>query len=261
MRITRLAPGFLLIVLLGVASAFGGLPVAGASNGSIGIYDVAVCRDTTTVAAVGSAAYATNRVGADIYFQNAKGEEVLLQQIYTDAFGPGPVSVALTLPYADAGIAPGTLLRVEVRLQRLSGSTFVDVSVASRHAWAPDKNCFGACSVTVDTADGAPADGVITLRSHYGTWFRPEGWLHGAMPVRAGRSARLTFVSVPCDWTVRAWYYPQTGDTTPQMLPAQYWPNEFQANILDGTNPYVTSFASGLLATDPLEADDPFVVR
>lgn len=255
--------GFLVFMvgLLAVVSASEDVAIAGASNGSIGIYDVAVCRDTTTVAAVGSAAYATNRVGVAVYFRNAEGKEVLLRQAYTGAFGPGPVSVALTLPYAGAAIAPGTLLRIEVRLQRLSGSAFIDVSVASQHVWTPDKNCFGECSITVDTSDRAPADGVVTLRSHYGTWFRPEGWLHGAMPVQAGHSARLTFVSVPCGWTVRAWYYPRTGDTTPQMLPAQYWPHEFQANILDGTNPYVTTFGAGLPATDPLEADDRFVVR
>ena len=54
-------------------------------------------------------------------------------------------------------------------------------------------------------------------------------------------------VALPCNWTVRAWYYPATGkDRTPRMLPAQYWPYEFAATSQDGANPYTTSFAKGL---------------
>jgi hypothetical protein len=60
---------------------------------------------------------------------------------------------------------------------------------------------------------------------------------------------------------VRAWYYPKSGDTTPKMLPSQYWPNEFAANSLDGTNPYTTAFAKALKATHPTEPDDPFAVK
>jgi hypothetical protein len=77
----------------------------------------------------------------------------------------------------------------------------------------------------------------------------------------AGRSARATFVGIPCDWTVGAWYYPGNGNPTPLLLPAQYWSREFAATLADGTNPYTTSFVDGLPATDPLEVDDPFAAR
>jgi hypothetical protein len=45
------------------------------------------------------------------------------------------------------------------------------------------------------------------------------------------------------------------------MLPAQYWPNEFQANALNVTNPYTTAFGKSLKATRPLESSDPFVAK
>ena len=69
-------------------------------------------------------------------------------------------------------------------------------------------------------------------------------------------------VALPCNWTVRAWYYPATGkDRTPKLLPAQYWPNEFAATSQDGANPYATSFAKGLKATAPLESGDPYAPK
>jgi hypothetical protein len=258
MKASRLFAWMVLVV-----SLFAAFPVSAAEpSGSIGIYSVAACKDSTIVAVVGSSTYANNRVGAAIFYQDAEGQDVLLKQLHTSAFGAGSFSLALSLPYVKKTVAAGTVLRVEVRLQRLSGKSYVDVGhIVNQYVTAPDKNCFGLCTVTLDTTDAAPSDGTITLRSHYGSWFRPEGWLHGAVPVRAGQRVRATFIGLSCEWSVRAWYYPKTGDKTPKMLPAQYWPYEYQANDLDGTNPYVTSFASGLPPTHPLEEDDLFVAK
>jgi hypothetical protein len=168
----------------------------------------------------------------------------------------------ITVLYPDNQVSPYKSLRLDVQLERSYGSgTWTNVGPAAVHYVAAlDKLCAGACSTVVETGDIAPSDGTITLRSRYGSWFRPEGALLGAMTVTKGSRATLTFAGLPCNWTIRAWYYPKTGDTTPKMLPSQYWPNEYAVNQLGGTNPYVTSFAAGLPATAPLEEDDPFVV-
>jgi hypothetical protein len=237
-------------------------PSVYAQTGSAGIYSVAACKDSTTVAVMGASSFATNRVWAKVFVRNDQGEYLELDTETTESFGSGRISVALVLAYPKRSVAAGTELRVEVQLQRLSGNSYVDVGPRGvQYARAADRDCLGSCSVTVDTIDAAPVDGTITLRSHYGSWFRPEGRLHGAVPVRAGRSARVVFSGVSCGWTVRAWYYPKSGDTIPRMLPAQYWPDEFAATVADGTNPYTTRFANGLPATHPIEADDPFVSR
>jgi hypothetical protein len=232
-----------------------------AASGVAGIHSVAACKDTTTVAVIGSTTYANNRVCTDLYFRNSEGKEELKAQLCSAPFGTGKISLALQLNYPKQPVPAGSTLRVDVRLERLSSGGYVTISSDRQYVTAADKSCLHACSVTVDTADRAPRAGTLTLRSHYGSWFRPEGWLHGAVPVSAGRSARATFVGIPCGWTVRAWYYPSSGDPTPLLLPAQYWPHEFAATDADGTNPYTTSFAAGLPATDPLEVDDPFVAR
>ncbi len=50
-------------------------PVAASGpTGMIGIYSVAACQDTTTVAVSGTASAATNRIKAWIYKQNNNGE-------------------------------------------------------------------------------------------------------------------------------------------------------------------------------------------
>jgi len=253
-----------MLVAVGVlAGLFGALPAsAGPHSVSLGIYSVAACKDVTTVAVSGSSTYANNRLDVGIYYKNGKGKYVLLSQAFTPTFGAGSFTLAVTLPYTDNAAVAGEALRLDVQLQRLSGNSYVDVgSLVSQNVTVADKYCFDKCSVTVDTTDRAPAAGTLTLRSHFGEWFRPEGWLHGALPVNAGQKARVVFVSVPCNWAVRVWYYPKAGDKTPKMLPAQYWPNEFQANELDGTNPYTTAFARGLKPTHPLEEDDPFVAE
>jgi hypothetical protein len=253
--------GRLFILVTLVASLLIALSApAGASSGSISVFSLAACKDIATVTAVGSSPYSNNRISAAIFYQDDQGQDVLLQHVHSSAFGAGPFSLTVLLPYTTA-MAAGTALRVDVRLQRLSGNSYMDAAWAGQYVTVADVSCLNLCSVTVNTTDKAPADGTITLRSHYGSWFRPEGWLHGAVPVNAGRQVRTTFVGLPCGWTVRAWYYPKAGDKTPKMLPSQYWPNEYQAYMLDGTNPYTTSFANALPPTHPLEEDDPFVVE
>jgi hypothetical protein len=235
---------------------------AAASSGAIGVHSIAACKDSTTVAVIGSSTYANNRVHTAAYYQNADGNDVLLAEDYTPAFGAGRISLAALLKYVKTPVGAGTVLRIDVQLQRLNGNSYVNVGgIVRQYTTVADKSCVGLCSVTVDTTDAAPTDGTITLRSHYGSWFRPEGRMYSAVPISAGRRARVTFVGLPCGWTVRSWYYPKAGDTTPRMLPAQYWPNEYAATDADGTNPYTTSFAAGLPATHPLEEDDPLAVR
>ncbi|MFN8597666.1 MAG: hypothetical protein U0559_15970 [Anaerolineae bacterium] len=102
----------------------------------------------------------------------------------------------------------------------------------------------------------------MTLRSHFGSWFRPEGRLQGALPVLAGQALNGMIVGVPCDVTMRVWYYPATGkDRTPKLLPSQYWPAEYGTAASNGSVTYATSFKLGLPATKPLEADDPYAPK
>ena len=246
------------VVLLTLVS-----PAAGSTPpGSIGIYSVAACQDTTTVAVSGTASAATNRIKAWIYKQNNKGEWNELASAVTDNFSSGNFLMPLVLDYFGKAVKDGTPLQVVVKLQSRSGNSWVDVGSTSTIVNASDKTCQNKCSVTISTTDKAPLDGVITVRSHYGSFFRPEGWLHSAMSIKAGQRAHYAVVALPCNWTVRAWYYPATGkDRTPKMLPAQYWPYEFAATSQDGANPYTTSFAKGLKATAPLEADDPYAPK
>ena len=246
----------LLAALIGVAPASAGSAV------SIGIYSIAACKDETTVVVNGSSTYSNNRLDVGVYYKNDKGEYVLLKQVHSPTFGSGSFMLAVPLAYPDNAATEGETLRVDVQLQYLSGNSYVNVGpLLIQNVTVADKYCIGKCTVTVDTADKAPASGTLTLRSHFGEWFRPEGRLHGAVPVSAGQKVRAVFVGLPCDWPVRAWYYPKSGDKAPKMLPSQYWPNEFQANSLDGTNPYTTAFAKGLKATHPSEPDDPFAAK
>ena len=247
-----------IVVLLGLPGA---LPASAATPGaSAAIHSIAACKDVTTVAVVGSSTYLNNRLYARVYYREPTGKDVLLTEVYSASFGPGPFMQGVSLSYPTRAVPEGQLLRIDVQLQRLSGGSYVNEGgLITQLVTAADKNCLDKCNVAVDTLDKAPASGTLTLRSHYGSWFRPDGRLHGATPISAGQKARVVFVGVPCGWTVRAWYYPKTGDKTPRMLPAQYWPNEFQANALNVTNPYTTAFGKGLKATHPLESNDPFV--
>jgi hypothetical protein len=253
-----------ILTLVGILAGLSGvLPAIAAGHSvSVGIYSIAACKDVTTVAINGSSTYSNNRLDVGVYYKDDKGKYVLLKQVFTSAFRAGPFMLAVPLAYPSNAATEGEVLRVDVQLQVLSGNAYVNVgNLIVQNVTVADKYCLDKCSVTVDTSDKAPAAGTLTIRSHYGSLFRPEGRLHGALPVSAGQKARLVFVGLPCNWPVRVWYYPKTGDKTPRLLPAQYWPNEFQANDLDGTNPYTTAFARGLKATSPVEPDDPFVVK
>jgi hypothetical protein len=250
--------GLTLAVLLALA----GPAAASGPTGLIGIYSIAACQDTATVAVSGTASAATNRIKAWIYKQNSKGEWIELANTVTAEFNSGNFMMPLALDYFGKQVEGGTPLQVIVKLQSRSGNSYVDVSNASTTLNASDKTCQNKCSATISTADGAPANGVITVRSHFGSLFRPEGRLHSATPVKAGQRAFYTVVGLPCNWTVRAWYYPASGkDRTPKMLPAQYWPNDFAATTDDGANPYAASFAKGLKATAPLEPGDPYAPK
>ena len=248
-----------LVVLLTLVS-----PVAAnGPTGAIGIYSVSACQDTTTVAVSGTTTYATNRIKAWVYKLNSNGDWVLIADTVTSNFSSGDFLMPLVLNYFKRSVSGGTALRVDVQLQGSSSKGFSNVGgVVSAYVNASDIDCKDKCSVTISSTDRAPVNGTVTLRSHYGSFFRPEGWLHSAMPVKAGQSLHYSVVALPCNWTVRAWYYPATGkDRTPKLLTAQYWPNEFAATGEDGANPYTTSFAKGLKPTAPLEPGDPYAPK
>ena len=252
-----------LIVMTGIiAGLLGVLPAsAAAPSWSIGIRSVAACKDSLTVAVSGSSTYSKNRLDVGVYYRE-QGNWKLLQQVFTPQFGAGPFSLAVPLQYRDNAATAGETLRVDVQLQRSSGDTYVDVgSFVTTHVVVADRDCIGKCNLTVTSSDKAPASGTITVRTHFGALFRPEGRLYGAAQASAGQPLQATFVGLPCKWAARVWYYPRTGDKTPRLLPAQYWPNEFQVNALDISNPYTTAFARGLKATQPVEVDDPYASK
>lgn len=246
-----------LVILLTLVS-----PVAAnGQTGTIGIYSVAACQDTTTVAVSGTTTFATNRIKAWVYKLNNNNEWVLLADTVTDNFGSGDYLTPIALDY-DKAVEGGTSLQVVVKLQGRSGNSFVDVSSTSTIVNASDKDCQNKCSTTISTSDRAPANGVVTIRSHYGSFFRPEGRLHSVVPVKAGQALRYSVVALPCNWTVRAWYYPATGkDRTPRLLTSQFWPYEFAATTADGANPYATNFAKSVKATAPLEYSDSYAPK
>ena len=181
------------ILLLTVVLLVSTVAPASASGptGTMGIYSVAACQDTTTVAVSGTASAATNRIKAWLYKQNDKGEWIQLGNTVTGNFNSGDFMMPLVLDYFGNSVEGGTPLQVVVKLQSQSGSSFVDVSSTSTIVNASDKSCQNKCSLTISTSDRAPANGVITVRSHYGSFFRPEGWLHSAVPVKAGQRAFL----------------------------------------------------------------------
>jgi hypothetical protein len=252
---------FTIMVMLTMLLGVGAVGVsADDSSGWISVYDVAACKDSAMVSVDAYGPYKKNKVRAELFFIDSDGHDHRLAKVATADFGVGQTRMLISLPYSHRINAYSTL-RLEVQLKGGDGSTYVDIGPEIIiYTSAADVNCSGLCSVTVDIQDAAPANGTVTLRSRFGTWFRPEGALLGAQPVTAGDTALLTFVGVQCNWTVRAWYYPNTGDTTPKMLPSQYWPGEFEATELNVSNPYMTTFASGLPATKPLEQDDPYAV-
>lgn len=249
---------FTVLAMLSVLLAIAG--PASAATGSIGIASIAACKDTTTVTVAGSSSYSTNYVKVSVYKGDSKGNYHLLAETSTETFGSGSFNLPVTVDYSAKSVAEGTSLRIEVRL-KATGSSTVSGPITT-YVQAADKYCFGKCSVSINTLDKAPASGVVTLRSHFGSWFRPEGWLHGAVPVVAGQALNAMIVGAPCDSTMRVWYYPATGkDRTPKMLPSQYWPAEYGTALSDGSASYTTSFKRGLPATKPLETGDPYAPK
>lgn len=234
-----------------------------AAPASADIYSVTACRDTTTVTVSGSSEYATNRIQASVSYLNDKGKYQVLQQATSSNFGSGSFWIPVVLDYHTHPVDADTDLQVIVQLQRSTGGGFINLGdPISTYVKAADKFCLDQCSVTVSTSDRAPANGVITLRSHFGSWFRPEGWLQGEMSVNAGQAVQMTFAGVSCNAWARVWFYPTSGhDRTPKMLPSQYWPDEFGIPAAGAGASYATSFARGLPATKPLEPGDPFVSR
>lgn len=228
-----------------------------------GIYSVTACRDTATVTVSGSSAYATNRIQASVSYLNSDGVYVLLQQTTSPNFGSGNYWIPVVLDYHTQPVDAGTMLQIIVQVQRSSSSGFTNLGdPIMTYVTAANKLCLNQCVVTVSTSDRAPANGAITLRSHFGSWFRPEGWLHGAMSVSAGQTVQMTFADVACGAQVRAWFYPATGqDRTPKMLPSQYWPSEYGTDGAGSSTPYATSFAQGQPATKPLESDDLYAPK
>jgi len=238
------------------------LPAQAASAGSIGIYAAAVCKDTATVSVSGTSTWTTNRVRVRMYVLNDKNEYKLHREAFSATFGSGDFGFGLIVDYSDKPVAANKAMRLDVTLQRQSGSGFAEVMTVSQYANAADQLCKDRCALTITTGDKAPANGTITVRTHYGSYFRPEGRLHAAIPVTAGKAVFSTVVAVPCDWSVRVWYYPATGkDRTPRLLPSQYWPGEFGVSLSNPAIPYVGSFAKGLPATRPLEAGDPYAPK
>jgi hypothetical protein len=264
-RLTSWATLFAVLILTVGVSPATALSTASATTApaaapnSVGIYSIAACRDTTTVTVSGSSSYATNRIQASISYLNSDGKYILLQQTTTGNFGSGSFWLSVVLDYHTQPVDADTQLQVIVQLQRSSGSGFVGVGdPITTYVTAADRYCLDQCSVTVLTTDRAPVNGVITLRTHFGSWFRPEGRLQGMMSVGAGQAVQMTFADVSCNAWARVWFYPATGkDRTPRLLPSQYWPSEYGTAAAGASAPYVTSFAKGLPATKPLESDDP----
>lgn len=251
-----------ILLTIGVLLALVSPVTATGQTGMVGFYSVSACQDTATVAVSGTSTYGTNRVKVWLYKQNDSGDWIQLADTLSGDFGSGDFLIPLMLDYSHA-VEGGTPLRIDAQLRGSTGKGFSDVGGrVSTYVNATDKNCQNKCSVTISSVDKAPADGVVTVRSHYGSFFRPEGWLHSAMPVKAGQPIHYSVAAISCNWTVRAWYYPSTGkDRTPKMLPAQYWPDEFAATTEDGAIPYAASFAKGLKATAPLEPGDPYAPK
>src|SRR5512143_870754 len=87
-----LLAGVVMLTLVSPAAASG-------PTGSIGIYSVAACQDTTTVSVSGSASYSTNRIKAWVYKQNSNGNWALLASAVTSDFGSGNFLMSIALDY------------------------------------------------------------------------------------------------------------------------------------------------------------------
>jgi hypothetical protein len=238
-------------------------PAAAASTGQVGLGNVFACKDTARVSVFGTSSDAVNRVKVRVFVRNSQGEYTLHAKTFSKNLGSGDFSLDVIVGYSDKAINASADIRIDAQLQRQSDGGFVDLG-NSVSAYTPviDQNCQGRCAVTISSTDKAPAPGTLTLRTHFGSWFRPEGRTYGALPVKVGTVLRATFAGLPCGLTTRIWYYPATGkDRTPRLLPAQYWPADFGLDSVTDGVVYVTSFARSLPATQPLESDDPYAPK
>jgi hypothetical protein len=234
------------------------VPTAGTS-GAATIYAAAVCKDSAIVTVNGTSTNATNRIRVRLNAPDANGKYYLHKETYSGNFGSGDFTLPIVVSYSQRQLVDGKLVYIDVQLQGLSGNTFVDLGPQQTvSATVADKFCKNKCLLTISSTDKAPVNGVITLRTHYGSLFRPEGRLYGAMPVSAGQRLQNTFPALPCNFTARVWYYPSTGkDRTPRLLNSQYWPDGYGLSG-DPAIVYATSFARSVKATAPLEPDDPY---
>ncbi len=232
---------------------------AAATAGAAYIYAVAVCKDSAVVTVNGTSTNATNRIRVRLNAPDANGKYYLHKETYSGNFGSGDFVLPIVVSYSKQQLADGKLVYIDVQLQGLSGNTFVDLGPQQTvSATVSDKFCKNKCLLTLSSSDKAPANGVITLRTHYGSLFRPEGRLYGVLPISAGQRLQNTFPALPCNATARIWYYPATGkDRTPRLLNSQYWPDGYGLSG-DPAIVYATSFARSVKATAPLEPDDPY---
>ena len=131
------------ILLLTVVLLVSTVAPASASGptGTVGIYSVAACQDTTTVTVSGTASAATNRIKGWLYKQNDKGEWIQLgNTVVTGNFNSGDFIMPLVFDYFGNSVEGGTPLQVVVKLQSQSGSSLVDVSSTSTIVNASDKS-------------------------------------------------------------------------------------------------------------------------
>ena len=252
----------LVLLTMAVLLTLVGPVAASGPTGSVAIYAVAVCKDVALVTVNGSTTYATNRVRVDINAPDSNGVYYLHKEVYSGNFDSGSFVLPIVASYSKHQLAEGTLVYIDVQLQAMSGNGFVDVGPQlTTSATVSDQLCKNKCVVTVASADIVPASGVITVRTHYGSLFRPEGRLYGVMPVTAGQRLQNSFPALPCNASARVWYYPSTGkDRTPRLLTTQYWPNGFGLGG-DPAITYNTSFAKSIKATASLESDDPYAPK
>jgi|GEM_PF-2894142 hypothetical protein len=235
---------------------------ASGPTGSMAIYSVAVCKDAAVVTVNGTTTYATNRVRVRINAPDSNGNYYLHKEVYSGNFGSGNFVLPIVAGYSKNQLADGKLVYIDVQLQAMSGNSFVDVGPQlTTSATVSDKLCKNKCLLTIASSDKAPVNGVITLRTHYGSFFRPEGRLYGVLPISAGQRLQNTFPALPCNASARIWYYPSTGkDRTPRLLNSQYWPDGYGLHG-DPAIVYSTSFAQSVKATAPLESDDPYAPK
>src|SRR5512137_1718989 len=103
-----------LLAVAGLLLATAGPAGATESTGSIGLYSVAACKDTTTVAVSGTSTNATNRVKVKIYAPDDNGDYTWRGGTTTDTFGSGYFLLPVTVDYSGKPVDGGAVLRIDV---------------------------------------------------------------------------------------------------------------------------------------------------